>query len=37
LISVGGLVSLFVSMLSVIWAFSFYRITMKGMQITHEN
>ena len=37
LISVGVLVSLLVSMLSVIWAFSFYRITMKGMQITHEN
>jgi anti-sigma factor RsiW len=37
LISVGVMVSLFVSMLSVIWAFSFYRITTKGMQIVHEN
>jgi anti-sigma factor RsiW len=37
LISVGVLVSLFVSMLSVVWAFSFYKITTKGMQIAHEN
>jgi anti-sigma factor RsiW len=36
LVSVGVMISLLVSMVSVLWAVSFYRITMKGMKTVNE-
>jgi anti-sigma factor RsiW len=37
LVVVGLFSSLMISLISVAWAFSFYRITMKGVKVTHEN
>jgi hypothetical protein len=36
LISVGVIVSLCTSLITIIWVFSFYRITMKGTSVVHE-
>jgi hypothetical protein len=36
LISVGVIVSLCTSLISIIWVVSFYRITMKGTSVVHE-
>jgi hypothetical protein len=37
LISLGLILSFFISLISILWAVSFYRITMKGTSLSHEN